>query len=191
MLDHYDETNAPRSAGSAAPPIVPAVVANTPAGDGDDLFVTIPSFDDGRHRHGPCAWEPHATAPKLPTRGDRALLWLPVDHQLREGPWVLEWIPANPPVTPAPPVLNPTVAAGDTIAIPAGSTMATITGTATINSIVAGAVEQRVTLLFKASVTVTDGSNLNLAGSFAATADDTLTLVCDGVAWFETARSVN
>ena len=38
---------------------------------------------------------------------------------------------------------------------------------------------------------MTDGSNLKLAGNFVTTADDVITLVCDGTNWFEMSRSVN
>ena len=37
----------------------------------------------------------------------------------------------------------------------------------------------------------TDGSNLKLAGSFTCTADDSITLICDGTNWIERSRSVN
>jgi hypothetical protein len=45
--------------------------------------------------------------------------------------------------------------------------------------------------VFAGALTVTDGSNLNLAGNFVTTANDTLTLMCDGVNWNEVSRSVN
>lgn len=70
--------------------------------------------------------------------------------------------------------------------------LVTVIGTTGITSITAtghsGAV---ITLVFAAALTVTDGSNLKLASSFTATADDTLTLACDGTNWYEVARSVN
>ena len=77
-----------------------------------------------------------------------------------------------------------------------------VTGTTTINHITktgweAGSV---VTLQFDASVTVTHNAGsptgteadilLSGAGNFSATADDTLTLVYDGVTWREIARTV-
>lgn len=77
------------------------------------------------------------------------------------------------------------------------SEVVTVTGTTTITSIAlpTGAGFQpggrRVTLIFAAALTVTGGSNLKLNGNMVTTADDTLTLVCDGTNWHETARSAN
>lgn len=51
-----------------------------------------------------------------------------------------------------------------------------------------------VTLFFNHAATgagVTDGSNLNIAGSFGYTANDTITLFFDGTNWNEMSRSVN
>lgn len=47
------------------------------------------------------------------------------------------------------------------------------------------------TLIFDDALTVTDGSNLKLAGDFTTTADDTLSVCFDGTNWYETARSIN
>ena len=84
------------------------------------------------------------------------------------------------------------VASAATIAIPLGQRVVVISGTTGITSIAAtghsGAV---VVLVFQGALTVTDGSNLKLASSMTTTADDTLTLACDGTNWYETARSVN
>ncbi len=47
-------------------------------------------------------------------------------------------------------------------------------------------------LIFDTAVIVEDNTgNLDLAGTFNATANDTLTVVSDGVKWYEMARSVN
>lgn len=85
-----------------------------------------------------------------------------------------------------------TVASAATIAIPAGQRVVKISGTTSISTITAtghsGAV---VTLIFEGALTVNDGSNLRLAGNFATTADDTLTLACDGTNWYECSRSAN
>jgi len=85
-----------------------------------------------------------------------------------------------------------TVASAATIAITKGSRVVSISGTTGITSITAtghsGAV---VVLVFRGALTVTDGSNLKMAGNFTTTADDTLTLACDGTNWYEVARSVN
>ena len=48
-----------------------------------------------------------------------------------------------------------------------------------------------VVLISQANLTLTDGSNLKIAGNFVGTADDTITLICDGTNWFEVSRSVN
>lgn len=93
---------------------------------------------------------------------------------------------------PLPPPAAPTVASASTIAIPLGQRVVNISGTTGITSITAtghnGAV---VTLIFASTPTVTDGSNLKLNGNFVATADDTLTVACDGTNWYEVARSAN
>lgn len=84
------------------------------------------------------------------------------------------------------------VAAADTLVLPDGHDIITVTGNTNIASGIAGSWRQRrVTLIFTGTPTVTDGANLRLNGNFVATADDTLTLVFDGNAWFEQSRSVN
>ena len=85
------------------------------------------------------------------------------------------------------------VASAATITLPLGRPFYTITGTTGISSITASYVDHTVCLKFTdaAPGTVTDGSNLNLAGNFTPTTSDTLTLVCDGTNWNEIARSVN
>lgn len=122
----------------------------------------------------------YARAHKLTTAGGVVTVW--EDH--RAGPLgVLGELP--PPATAS-------IASAATIAIPLRQRVATITGNTGITSITAtghnGAV---VTLVFSGTPTVTDGSNLKLAGNFVATADDTLTLACDGTNWYEMCRSVN
>lgn len=69
-----------------------------------------------------------------------------------------------------------------------------ITGTTnvtTVNTCNATYSGRRVTLIFNGILTFTDGLNLKLAGNFVTTADDTISLVCDGTNWYETGRSVN
>jgi hypothetical protein len=79
--------------------------------------------------------------------------------------------------------------------LPATADFFDLTGTTSITSITASWVGRRVTLRFPSgALTLTDGSNLKLAGNLtsAATADqDTISLICDGTNWFETGRSVN
>lgn len=85
-----------------------------------------------------------------------------------------------------------TVASAATLTLPQGVRVVNVTGTTGVSSIDAvghdGAV---VVLVFAAALTVTDGSNLRLAGNFTSTADDTLTVACVGANWYEVARSGN
>jgi hypothetical protein len=66
-----------------------------------------------------------------------------------------------------------------------------ISGTTNITSIVAAYKGKRVTLIFQDVLTVTDGGNIKLNGNFVTSADDTLTLICDGTNWIEVSRSAN
>lgn len=91
-----------------------------------------------------------------------------------------------------PPPAAVSIASAATIAIPLGQRVATVTGTTGITSITAtGHSGAAVTLIFAGALTVTDGGNLKLASSYTTTADDTLTLACDGTNWYEIGRSVN
>jgi hypothetical protein len=83
-----------------------------------------------------------------------------------------------------------TVASAATITVPP-IPLVNVTGTTTITSVTAGQPQQVVTLKFAGVLTFTDGSNLKLNGNFTTSADDTITLVCDGTSWFEVARSAN
>jgi len=86
---------------------------------------------------------------------------------------------------------NATVAAAATTTLPVWSDDIDITGTTGITSITRSWAGRIVTLTFAAALTVTDGSNLKLAGNFVTTAGDTLTLRCDGTNWIEVSRSAN
>lgn len=83
------------------------------------------------------------------------------------------------------------VASATTVTLPHVGEVFHISGTTTITSITASWAHRRVTLVFDGILTFTDGSNLKLAGNFVTTADDAITLVCDGTNWYETGRSVN
>lgn len=85
----------------------------------------------------------------------------------------------------------PAVASATTIALAETASVFQITGTTNITSITASWAGRRVTLVFTGILTFTDGSNLKLSASFVTSADDTITLVCDGVSWFECSRSAN
>lgn len=89
---------------------------------------------------------------------------------------------------------------GTSIASPGGGeltlgdgTYFVITGTNNITSIAAASsTEGRLCVLnFAAILTFTDGVNLKLATNFVTTADDVITIICDGTDWYEIARSVN
>jgi hypothetical protein len=83
------------------------------------------------------------------------------------------------------------VASASTVTLPADGEIITVTGTTTITTISPSYSGRRVTLVFAGIVTVTDGSNLRLAGNFVTTSDDALSLICDGTNWYEVSRSVN
>lgn len=75
--------------------------------------------------------------------------------------------------------------------IPVQGEFVVYTGTTGFNDISNKKAGRRLTIKFDDAATVTDGTALKMAGNFTSTADDTLTLVCDGTAWFEVSRSVN
>lgn len=85
------------------------------------------------------------------------------------------------------------VASADPLNLPGGN-LFHVTGITTINTINACDSNNNgrvVVLIFDGVLTVTDGSNLKLAGNFVTTADDSLTLACDGTNWYEMDRSIN
>lgn len=84
-----------------------------------------------------------------------------------------------------------TVASATTTTLPVTARFVTVSGTTTITSVTASWKGRVVTLQFSGALTFTDGSNLKLAGNFVTTADDTITLVCDGTNWSEMCRAVN
>ena len=79
----------------------------------------------------------------------------------------------------------PTVASSSTVTLPSGHKTVIISGTTGITSVTTSFPGDRVSLLFEDTLTVTDGSNLKLGGNFSATADDILTLTCDGTNWYQ------
>jgi len=82
------------------------------------------------------------------------------------------------------------VTAAATIAV-AGYRFVNVTGNTNITSVTATSKGHIVTLIFSGTPTFTDGSNLKLNGNLVASADDTITLVCDGTNWLELNRSAN
>jgi hypothetical protein len=74
------------------PAPVRANVHGDAAAISDPVYVTIPSFDGGRHKHGPCNWTPRVDASGdvlLPSDGDLCL----VVEDEEENPWILVWWP--------------------------------------------------------------------------------------------------
>lgn len=85
-----------------------------------------------------------------------------------------------------------TIASAASLTLPSIGNIFSISGTTNITSVVAtGNNGREITLVFQGALTFTDGSNLKLAGNLVTTADDTITLICDGTNWFEKCRSVN
>jgi hypothetical protein len=84
------------------------------------------------------------------------------------------------------------VASATTLVLPeVTSNFYEVTGTTGITSIRVSWPGRFVALKFNDVLTVTDGSNLKLAGNFTTSADDILTVVCDGTNWYEVSRSAN
>lgn len=93
----------------------------------------------------------------------------------------------------------PSVPAASTLRLPHGATVVHVTGNGHITSVVAdiGMTLRPVTLVFAAAVVVQDGrgGNLRLAGDFISSArapggGAALTLMCDGLSWYETGRNI-
>lgn len=75
--------------------------------------------------------------------------------------------------------------------VPSGNTFH-VTGNTNITSITSTGITAGtcIVMIFDGTPTVTDGSNLKLAGNFDVHADDTISLCYDGTNWYETARSI-
>lgn len=83
------------------------------------------------------------------------------------------------------------ITAANTIAPKNNLALAKVKGTTEIKKVTATSDGHRLVLKFKESVKVVKGENLKLKENFEATADDTLSLVCDGTNWYEVGRSAN
>jgi len=84
------------------------------------------------------------------------------------------------------------IASASSITPTLGSGYYLITGTTNITSIgVLPSCSPPLVLRFADALTVVDGGNLKLAGDFATTAGDVLTLISDGTDWVEMSRSAN
>lgn len=100
-----------------------------------------------------------------------------------------DYPPANPAVLGS---LAPTIASADPLNLPQGaSEVYNVSGTNNFNNLGGGYAGRRATLIFGGVLTVADGGNLRLSANFTSSADDTLSLVHNGSAWFETSRSIN
>lgn len=87
-----------------------------------------------------------------------------------------------------------TIASAATLTLPGGeSGIYHVSGTTNIDTITATDMTGRiVTLKFAGILTVGDGTgNLKLTAGFTTSADDTLSLYCDGTSWYELARAAN
>lgn len=93
-------------------------------------------------------------------------------------------------------VSNPyvaSVASADPLQLNSEDTVFNVTGVTSFGTLLkpeayAGKI---VTLKFDGALTVNDGGNMNLAGSFNTTSGDSLTLASIGSSWIEISRSVN
>jgi hypothetical protein len=83
------------------------------------------------------------------------------------------------------------IASATTATLPVNGDFFNITGTTNITSVTASRPGRMVVLKFADILTFTDGSNLKIAGDLVTSADDTISLVCDGTNWYEVCRSVN
>lgn len=84
------------------------------------------------------------------------------------------------------------VASATAMPVPTGRVFH-VTGTTAITSITSTNFQSGscITLIFDDVLTFTDGGNLELAGDFVTTNDDTIHLCYDGTLWFEEGRSIN
>lgn len=67
-----------------------ARIVNTPAANGDEVFVTIDSFDEGKHKFGPVVWDPIELKGEeiMPQKGAIALVAKP---SITGSVWLLAW----------------------------------------------------------------------------------------------------
>lgn len=86
------------------------------------------------------------------------------------------------------------IASAATISIPTDGTVFHVTGAVNVtNGITVNTWDngRTVHLIFDSTPTVTDTGTSVLAGNFVATANDVLTITCDGTNWYEVSRSAN
>ncbi|UOD28784.1 right-handed parallel beta-helix repeat-containing protein [Massilia violaceinigra] len=83
------------------------------------------------------------------------------------------------------------IASAAELVLPPGGSYFVVTGTTNITSMTASFAERTVTLKFNDVLTFTDGGNLVIAGNYVTAFNKTITLISDGSAWVEIARSTN
>jgi hypothetical protein len=93
------------------------------------------------------------------------------------------------------PVVNgfvPTIVAADPLVLDGESMDWVVTGNTWIGAInpAAAYAGKTITLIFTGTPTVVDGGNLKIDGNFAAAANGTLTLACDGTNFYEVERKL-
>lgn len=92
------------------------------------------------------------------------------------------------------PGLGPAITAAATIQMPVDGNVFVVNGNTNVtNGITVRVWDKGRTcmLIFTGTPTVSDTGTSKLTAAFVATADDTLTLTCDGTNWYEVARSAN
>lgn len=87
----------------------------------------------------------------------------------------------------------PTVASAATLTLPAIDSVLISGNTGPVTAITALPPDTVISMKFASTPTITAGASIKLAGgaNFVATADDTLTLMCDGTNWWQVGSSVN
>lgn len=81
------------------PQVWEARIATSPEAVADEVYVTIPAFDerDGdKHRFGPCSWDErtYEDGLRFPKRGDHCIVAIPAtDEGDRPDPTIINWTP--------------------------------------------------------------------------------------------------
>lgn len=83
------------------------------------------------------------------------------------------------------------VASAGTITIPLKSRLVKISGATEVKKVEPTYAGHSVSFVLTETAKFADGENLKLSAAGPVTADDTITMICDGTNWFETGRAVN
>jgi hypothetical protein len=120
-----------------------------------------------------------------------------VSAGLPQGPGVPDW---DPPATIEERIaaleagvatVGTNLASAATLVLPATGRYFQVTGTTNITAITPLTAGRLVVLRFAGILTVSDAGTIKLSAAFVTSADDTLTLICDGTNWYEIARAAN